>query len=79
MKIHEYQARELLADAGIPVPSGCMCTTVETAVEAAESIMASGGTMVVVKAPHLVYLIAVASQIGKIQLLKIIPMPSANL
>ena len=50
MKIHEYQARELLADAGIPVPSGCMCTTVETAVEAAESIMASGGTMVVVKA-----------------------------
>jgi len=50
MKIHEYQARELLASAGIPVPSGCMCTTVETAVEAAESIMADGAGLVVVKA-----------------------------
>ena len=50
MKIHEYQARELLADAGIPVPEGHVAETVEQAVEAAESIFADGHGMVVVKA-----------------------------
>ncbi|MGI9015060.1 MAG: ADP-forming succinate--CoA ligase subunit beta [Phycisphaerales bacterium] len=50
MKVHEYQARELLAEAGIPVPSGRMVTTVEAAEQAARAIFDSGATQVVVKA-----------------------------
>ncbi len=50
MKIHEYQARQLLEDAGIPVPAGHMCTTVEEAVTAAEAILSSESSQVVVKA-----------------------------
>ena len=37
MKIHEYQARQLLEEAGMsPCPPGRMCTTVDEAVAAAE-------------------------------------------
>ena len=50
MKIHEYQARQLLEEAGVPVPSGRMCTTVDEAVAAAEAILAGDDSMVVVKA-----------------------------
>ena len=50
MKIHEYQARQLLADAGIPVPSGTMVTTVDAANEAAKSLFDAGATLLVVKA-----------------------------
>jgi len=50
MKIHEYQARQLLEDAGIPVPAGHMCTTVEEAVTAAEGILSGESSQVVVKA-----------------------------
>ena len=50
MKIHEYQARQLLSDAGIPVPSGSMVETVDAAVAETERILASGETLVVVKA-----------------------------
>ena len=50
MKIHEYQARELLADAGIPVPEGRVAETVDQAVQAAEAILAEGHGQVVVKA-----------------------------
>ncbi|MDB4775921.1 succinate--CoA ligase subunit beta, partial [bacterium] len=50
MKIHEYQARQLLADAGIPVPSGQMVETVDAAVAETEKIFASGETLVVIKA-----------------------------
>ena len=42
MKIHEYQARDLLANAGIPVPPGRMVETVEDAVAETERILASG-------------------------------------
>ena len=49
MKIHEYQARALLADAGIPVPSGEMATSVNDAVAAGERLLAEAD-MVVVKA-----------------------------
>jgi succinyl-CoA synthetase beta subunit len=37
MKIHEYQAKEIFARAGIPVPSGKVASTVAEAVEIAES------------------------------------------
>ena len=50
MKIHEYQARQLLSDAGIPVPPGKMVETVDDAVAEAERILASGVSLVVVKA-----------------------------
>jgi succinyl-CoA synthetase beta subunit len=50
MRVHEFQARQLLAEAGVPVPTGGVATTVEEAVQAAESVFASGGSIAVVKA-----------------------------
>ena len=38
MKIHEYQAKQLFADAGIPVPPGEVATTPAEAFEIAEKI-----------------------------------------
>jgi succinyl-CoA synthetase beta subunit len=46
MKVHEYQARALLAEAGVPVPESYVVQTVEEAVSAFERI----GRKVVVKA-----------------------------
>ena len=46
MKIHEYQARDLLAQAGVPVPNG----VVVEAAEQAERYEKIGGGRVVVKA-----------------------------
>ena len=50
MKIHEYQARQLLADSGIPVPEGMMVQSVKEAVNAAKTLFAQGSTLLVVKA-----------------------------
>ena len=50
MKVHEYQARELLADAGIAVPDGTMVQSVDEAEAAAKAIFDSGASIVVVKA-----------------------------
>jgi succinyl-CoA synthetase beta subunit len=44
MKIHEYQAKALLAKHGVPVPRGEMVTTVDDAVKVAEKL---GGSAVV--------------------------------
>ena len=38
MKLHEYQAKEAFADAGIGVPESRLATTVDEAVAAAEAI-----------------------------------------
>ncbi|MFB6227278.1 MAG: ADP-forming succinate--CoA ligase subunit beta [Halobacteriales archaeon] len=38
MRLHEYQAKDVFADAGIPVPDAELATSVEEAVAAAESI-----------------------------------------
>jgi len=46
MKIHEYQAKTILAKYGVPVPRGRMATTVEEAVKIAAEL----GGRVVVKA-----------------------------
>ena len=46
MKLHEYQAKELFRQAGIPAPEGTMVTTAEDAVTAAEKY----GLPVVLKA-----------------------------
>ena len=47
MKIHEYQGKELLRQAGVPVPRGLPAFTVQEAVEAAQKL---GGSLWVVKA-----------------------------
>jgi succinyl-CoA synthetase beta subunit len=51
MKIHEYQARALLAEAGIAVPPGAAVETVEEAAAVAGPLLAqAGGGTVVIKA-----------------------------
>ena len=50
MKIHEYQARALLAGADIPVPDGEMVTTVEDAALAADRLLEQAPPVIVVKA-----------------------------
>src|SRR6202051_1624782 len=50
MKIHEYQAKEILRKYGVPVPGGEMATTLEEADTAAKSLFGAGNKVVVVKA-----------------------------
>ena len=50
MKIHEYQARELLANATVPVPSGAMVETVDDAVAETQQLLSGGDDLVVIKA-----------------------------
>ncbi|GAC1355622.1 MAG: ADP-forming succinate--CoA ligase subunit beta [Acidobacteriaceae bacterium] len=50
MKIHEYQAKEILRKYNVPVPAGEMATTLEEADTAAKSLFARGNAVVVVKA-----------------------------
>ena len=51
LKIHEYQAKRLMADRGIAVPLGRMVTTVDEAVAAVRPLVEeSGNPVVVVKA-----------------------------
>jgi len=47
MKIHEYQAKELFRSAGLAVPEGRFCSTVDEAVAAYEEL---GTELCVVKA-----------------------------
>jgi succinyl-CoA synthetase beta subunit len=47
MKIHEYQAKEILRKFGVPTPRGLRCDSVDEAVEAAKKL---GGPVWVVKA-----------------------------
>ena len=50
MKIHEYQAKEILAKYGVAVPKGEMANTPEEATEVARRLFAEGAIGVVVKA-----------------------------
>ncbi len=50
MKLHEYQAKEILARHGVAVQRGHAAETVEEAVAAAEAMAAEGVTLFVVKA-----------------------------
>ncbi len=50
MKVHEYQAKEILAAHGVNVQRGIVADTVDGAVEAAETMAADGVTQFVVKA-----------------------------
>jgi succinyl-CoA synthetase beta subunit len=50
MKIHEYQAKEILKQYAVPVPRGEMAETLEQAEAAAKKLFEAGATGVVVKA-----------------------------
>jgi succinyl-CoA synthetase beta subunit len=48
LKVHEYQAKQIMASRGIPVPLGTMATTVEDAVAAVRPLIEKSGNPVVV-------------------------------
>ena len=50
MNIHEYQAKEILANNNVEVPAGTAAFTVEEAVTIAKEMFANGSSLVVVKA-----------------------------
>src|SRR2546426_8062590 len=50
MKIHEYQAKEILRGYGVAVPRGKLVHSAEEAVAAARQLMAGGKSVSVVKA-----------------------------
>ena len=50
MKVHEYQAKDVLARYDVAVPAGHLARTVSEAVEAARRLEADGATLFVVKA-----------------------------
>jgi len=50
MKIHEYQAKDVLRRFGVPVPPGELATTVDEAVAAARRLQEGGAELFVVKA-----------------------------
>lgn len=50
MNIHEYQAKQLLKQYGVAVPSGEPCPTVDAARAAAEKLFAAGNKLLVIKA-----------------------------
>ncbi len=50
MKIHEYQAKEILAKYGVAVPKGEVANTLEEANDVARKLFAEGASGVVVKA-----------------------------
>jgi succinyl-CoA synthetase beta subunit len=49
MNIHEYQARQLLAQSGVPLPPGEICDSAEDARKIAEQLLAKGEKRLVVK------------------------------
>jgi succinyl-CoA synthetase beta subunit len=50
MNLHEFQAKQLLAQYGVPVPAGEVCDSAEAARKIAESLFAKGESVVVIKA-----------------------------
>src|SRR5271169_3364446 len=50
MKIHEYQAKDILAKYGVPVPRGEVANTLDEAIDVAKRLFANGANGVVVKA-----------------------------
>jgi succinyl-CoA synthetase beta subunit len=50
VNIHEYQAKQLLAQHGVAVPPGDVCDTPQAARKVAEQLLCNGQTLVVIKA-----------------------------
>jgi succinyl-CoA synthetase beta subunit len=49
MNIHEYQAKQLLSQYGVPVPAGDACKTVEQAKTATDKVFGAGHKLAVIK------------------------------
>src|SRR5437763_3537248 len=49
MNIHEYQAKQLLAQNGVAVPPGDVCQTAEAAKRIADQLFANGAKLIAVK------------------------------
>jgi succinyl-CoA synthetase beta subunit len=49
MNIHEYQAKQLLAQYGVALPAGDVCDTAEAARQIAEKLFTNGATLLAVK------------------------------
>ncbi len=49
MNLHEYQAKQLLTQYGVPVPAGEVCETPEAARKTAERLLSGGATLLAVK------------------------------
>src|SRR5436309_7398745 len=49
MNIHEYQAKQLLAQYSVTVPPGEVCATADEAKAIAQKLFAAGATLIVVK------------------------------
>src|SRR5258708_4733388 len=49
MNLHEYQAKQLLAQCGVSVPPGDVCDTPEAARRIAEQLIAGGAKLLAVK------------------------------
>src|SRR2546423_11554944 len=49
MNIHEYQAKQLLAQNGVAVPRGDVCETAEAAKKIAEQLFGQGAKLLAVK------------------------------
>src|SRR5438034_904861 len=49
MNVHEYQAKELLAQHGVPVPAGDLCETPEQAGKIATRLLSEGASLIAVK------------------------------
>ncbi len=50
MKIHEYQAKDILAKYGVPIPRGEVANTLDEAIDVAKRLFSNGAGGVVVKA-----------------------------
>ena len=50
MNLHEFQAKQLLAQYGVAVPPGEVCDSAQTAQKIAENLFGKGETLVVIKA-----------------------------
>src|SRR5580698_805902 len=50
MNLHEFQAKQLLAQYGVPVPPGEVCESAQSAQKIAEGLFGNGETLVVIKA-----------------------------
>ncbi len=49
MNIHEFQAKEIFRQYGVPVPDGVACASMEEAIDAAKPMFSAGAPLVVVK------------------------------
>src|SRR6266550_353559 len=49
VNVHEFQAKQLLAQFGVPIPPGEVCATGEAARSAAHKLISEGATLIAVK------------------------------